>query len=225
MKRSDINRAIEKAIALMRREKFHLPPFAFWAPRDWAARAAAADELRACGLGWDITDFGSNRFRRIGLLLFTIRNGHLTHPRYKHKTFCEKIMVAEEDQVTPMHSHWKKVEDIINRGGGRLAIRFYNATPSGGLARTRVSVSVDGLRRTLPAGGLLTLKPGESVSIPRGLYHKFWAARGHGPVLIGEVSAINDDARDNRFYDKIGRFPRIEEDEPPKHLLFSDYPR
>ena len=32
-------------------------------------------------------------------------------------------------------------------------------------------------------------------------------------VLIGEVSMVNDDANDNRFYDKSGRFPEITEDE------------
>lgn len=39
-----------------------------------------------------------------------------------------------------------------------------------------------------------------------------------------EVSKVNDDTNDNRFYEKIGRFPKIEEDEKPLYLLFSDYP-
>jgi hypothetical protein len=56
------------------------------------------------------------------------------------------------------------------------------------------------------------------------LYHKFWAERGKGKVLIGEVSAVNDDNKDNRFHKPIGRFPTIEEDEPPLHLLCSEYP-
>jgi D-lyxose ketol-isomerase len=34
-------------------------------------------------------------------------------------------------------------------------------------------------------------------------------------VLVGEVSKVNDDEHDNRFFDDaIGRFPAIEEDEP-----------
>ena len=28
----------------------------------------------------------------------------------------------------------------------------------------------------------------------------------------------------NCFYDKVGRFPSIEEDEPPIHLLCNEYP-
>ena len=30
---------------------------------------------------------------------------------------------------------------------------------------------------------------------------------------------VNDDTKDNRFYKPVGRFPEIEEDEPPIHLL------
>lgn len=34
---------------------------------------------------------------------------------------------------------------------------------------------------------------------------------------------INDDENDNRFYEKAGRFPGIEEDVEPVHLLVNDY--
>ena len=37
-------------------------------------------------------------------------------------------------------------------------------------------------------------------------------------------SARNDDNTDNRFYEKMGRFPEIEEDEPPYRLLCNEYP-
>ena len=36
---------------------------------------------------------------------------------------------------------------------------------------------------------------------------------------------MNDDRSDNRFYDSLGRFPAIVEDEPPLHLLCTDYAR
>ena len=42
-------------------------------------------------------------------------------------------------------------------------------------------------------------------------------------MLLGEVSAVNDDVNDNRFYQLIGRFHEIEEDEPPYRLLVGDY--
>ena len=67
------------------------------------------------------------------------------------------------------------------------------------------------------------LSPGESITLPPRLYHKFWGAEAR--VLVGEVSLVNDDQNDNRFYEPIGRFPAIEEDEEPLHLLVTDYPR
>jgi D-lyxose ketol-isomerase len=67
------------------------------------------------------------------------------------------------------------------------------------------------------------LTPGESITLYQGLYHKFYGETGKGKVLVGEVSAVNDDHADNRFYEEAGRFPEILEDEPPQHLLVSDY--
>ena len=34
----------------------------------------------------------------------------------------------------------------------------------------------------------------------------------------------NDDNTDNRFYEEMGRFPTIEEDEAPYRLLCNEYP-
>jgi D-lyxose ketol-isomerase len=42
---------------------------------------------------------------------------------------------------------------------------------------------------------------------------------------VGEVSVVNDDEADNRFYDPLGRFPEIVEDEPPLYLTVADYGR
>jgi D-lyxose ketol-isomerase len=42
---------------------------------------------------------------------------------------------------------------------------------------------------------------------------------------VGEVSLVNDDRADNHFHAAVGRFPQIEEDEPPLHLLVTDYPK
>ncbi len=222
MKRSEINRLMVESIAFARSYGFLLPPFALWSPAEWRTRGAEADEVRDCMLGWDLTDFGSGDFPRVGLIMFTIRNGHLTNPRYA-KPYCEKMLISGEQQVTPTHFHWSKAEDIINRGGGDLIVQLYNSTPEEELDTSDVRVAVDGVARTVKAGGLVRLSPGESIFLPRGLYHKFWGDQG--TVLIGEVSSINDDTTDNRFHETVGRFPAIEEDEPPRHLLFSEYPR
>ena len=225
MKRSELNSLISKTVEFLKKNKFLLPPFAYWSPQEWRQKGDEVDEIRECMLGWDLTDFGSGDFLKTGLLLFTIRNGHNNNPKYTHKTYCEKLLITEEEQVTPMHFHWSKVEDIINRGGGNLVIQLYNATKDDQLSDEEVSVSLDGVLTRVKAGGTVTLKPGESICLPSRLYHKFWGEKDKGTVLVGEVSKVNDDKSDNRFYEKVGRFPRIEEDVPPQYLLFSEYPQ
>ena len=66
--------------------------------------------------------------------------------------------------------------------------------------------------------------PGQSITIQPRLYHDFEEEPGTGPVLLGEVSQCNDDNTDNRFNPPVGRFPAIEEDEPPYRLLCNEYP-
>ena len=49
--------------------------------------------------------------------------------------------------------------------------------------------------------------------------------KGTGAVLLGEVSQCNDDECDNRMLPPVGRFPAVEEDEPPYRLLCFEYPQ
>jgi len=223
LKRSEINRLIKEAVEFTRQMNFHLPGFAFWSPEDWKKAGPEYDEIRDNMLGWDITDFGSGDFRKTGLLLFTLRNGNLKIKKYT-KPYAEKILIVEEEQVTPFHFHWNKTEDIINRGGGNLLMQLYNSTKDEEFSDEPVTISKDGCLLTLEAGSIIRLKPGESVTVPPLLYHKFWGEKGFGKVLCGEVSSVNDDNTDNRFYNNEGRFSSIEEDEAPLHLLCNEYP-
>jgi D-lyxose ketol-isomerase len=221
MKRSEINQIILGAKEFLHEKQFFLPPWAHWGPSDWQANKDKATEVIDNMLGWDITDFGSGDFHKRGLFLFTIRNG-----RYQvdNKPYAEKIMIVEENQETPMHYHWAKMEDIINRGGGNLVIELYKATPDNQLDPEKpVVVKVDGIRHEIAPGGKVVLTPGESICLEQGMYHRFYGEPGKGKVLVGEVSAVNDDTSDNCFHETIGRFPDIIEDEPPMHLLVSDY--
>lgn len=102
-------------------------------------------------------------------------------------------------------------------------IELYNSTEDEQLADTEVVVKMDGVECTLPAGTIVCLTPGESITLTRGLYHRFWGEEGKGTVLVREVSMTNDDSADNRFYDPVGRFPEIEEDEKPLYLLCNEY--
>jgi D-lyxose ketol-isomerase len=220
MTRSEINQLIREALLFFEEMQFRLPPWSEWSPPRWKKHMESCREIFENQLGWDLTDFGSGNFHHTGLLLFTLRNGN---PERDGKPYAEKIMIVEENQVTPMHFHWSKTEDIINRGGGRLMIQLYPSDRKGELAEHPFQVSIDGMERTLEPGDWVRLRPGESITLTPGLYHQFHGEPECGKVLVGEVSAVNDDHTDNRFYSRVGRFPDIEEDEQPLHLLVGDY--
>lgn len=222
MNRSVINGLINESIDFFDRMNFRLPKWAYWAPSEWKGKKEVANEVIENMLGWDITDFGSGDFQQYGLILFTVRNGNLKND---DKPYAEKIMISIEGQITPLHFHWNKMEDIINRGGGNLAIELYGSTEDEQLSKESVSVQIDGITRTVAPGGTVLLTPGESICLKRGVYHAFRVEPGTGKVLIGEVSAVNDDNTDNRFYEELGRFPEIEEDVEPEFLLVNDYSR
>jgi D-lyxose ketol-isomerase len=223
MKRSEINALQREAAALFARHRFALPPFAAWGEADWRADGEAAEYCRAHQMGWDITDFGGGNFARRGLVIFCVRNGLQSDAG--GKPYAEKLLVVGEGQETPSHSHRIKMEDIIVRGGGNLILEMHNMSPDGGLANTPVEVRVDGTPKVLEPGAPLRLSPGESVTVTRNLWHRFYGEAGKGTVFVGEVSQVNDDLTDNYFFERVGRFPTIEEDEPKLYPLWSELPR
>lgn len=107
------------------------------------------------------------------------------------------------------------MEDIINRGGGSVPIRVYNSAADGALADSDAAVCCGGRTFTVPAGTQIRLRPGESITVRQYMYHDFEVEPGTGPVLPGEASMCSDGESGNRFYEPIGRFPAIEEDESP----------
>ena len=224
MKRSEINRLLDGACEFFTSCHFRLPPFAFWTPEQWRRTGPEADEIRDNELGWDVTDYGLDRFHEIGLLLFTIRNGNHARLHDYPKGYAEKIMMVREVQVTPYHYHWNKREDIINRGGGNLVIELYHADDRNKFSDREFSVAVDGVRRQVRPGDRVILTPGESICLEPYVYHTFYGEKGGGSVMVGEVSDVNDDRTDNCFYEKLGRFPEIVEDAEPRYLLCTEYP-
>ncbi|PLX34518.1 MAG: D-lyxose/D-mannose family sugar isomerase [Hyphomicrobiales bacterium] len=224
MKRSRVNAIVEGAEEFVASLGFRLPPFAYWTPEYMQAHRGEIGSIIDAELGWDITDYGQGRFDELGLVLFTIRNGDARDlARGQGRLYAEKIMISRLGQLAPMHRHGLKAEDIINRGGGVLALKLYASSPDGVIDReAEVTVPVDGLTRRLPPGGILRLEPGESVSLLPGVWHAFWAEGAD--TLIGEVSTVNDDHADNVFVEPLARFSELIEDCPPRRLLVSDYP-
>ena len=220
MKRSQINQLIKESIGFFNEMNFQLPPWGYWSPKDWKGKYDSCSEIIDNMLGWDLTDFGSGEFHRRGLILFTLRNGNLEKDQ---KPYAEKAMIVAENQETPMHFHWNKMEDIINRGGGNLVLELYKSDKNGSLSYEEFDIQIDGIKHHLNSNSKVVLTPGERISLTQGIYHRFYGEPGKGKVFVGEVSALNDDTSDNRFLEPIGRFPEIEEDEAPIHLLAADY--
>ncbi len=223
MKRSRVNEIMADADDMIRSFGFALPPFAYWTPDEFKARKDAARHVIDARCGWDITDYGAGRFDELGLFLFTLRNGRLADlQRGGGMCYAEKLLISRQDQLSPMHTHVIKAEDIINRGGATLVIQLYGSDDQGNFAEDRGgTVWCDGIRRDFTAGEKIKFAPGESVTLMPGDWHAFWGEGGD--VLIGEVSTVNDDETDNIFREPIGRFAEIEEDVAPTHFLVSDY--
>jgi D-lyxose ketol-isomerase len=224
MKRSEINAAVERAANFFASMGVNLPCYAYWPPERWHAAGHEVDEIRECVLGWDVTDFGSGEFARIGRTLFTLRNGRHGDPRYP-KVYAEKLIFNPEGQRAPLHFHVSKMEDIINRGGGNILIKLWKAGPDKRPSDDAFSLSISGIRQEFSPGEIIRIEPGESICLPPRTFHQFWGEEGTGSSVSGEVSSVCDDRTDNYFLEKFERFPPIEEDEPPRVLLCSEYPK
>ncbi|EIP99619.1 ABC-type sugar transport system, auxiliary component [Opitutaceae bacterium TAV1] len=235
LRRSTINASVRVAREVLKQLGIHLPAFGHWTPADWAKAGSEADEIRDCGLGWDVTDFGSRRFHELGRTLFTLRNGLPLHKDTRYpKPYAEKFLIEPESQRSPVHYHVNKREDIINRGGGNVIVCLHRIGEDGmPSARGNLGAAIDGIWRTFPAGTELRLLPGESIAIPPSTFHQFWGEEGTGLridgigyTVSGEVSTVCDDYSDNCFIDTwSARFPKIIEDEPREVYLCNEYPR
>lgn len=223
MKRSRINSILRSAGDMIQAHGFVLPPFAHWTPAEFKDNAANARHIINSRCGWDITDYGTGDFDKVGLFLFTLRNGLLDDlQRGGGMCYAEKLLISREHQLSPMHTHVIKAEDIINRGGGTLVVELFGSDGIGKFSETTGGeVLCDGVKRTYAAGEKIQLAPGQSITLRPGDWHAFWGEGGD--VLVGEVSTVNNDETDNIFRDPVSRFASIDEDEPPLHLLVSDY--
>lgn len=160
---------------------------------------------------WDVTDFGLYDFFRLGLVLVNLA---------EEKEYCEKLMYAVKNQVTPSHTHKKKKEDIICRSG-ILVVQLWANDPSKSIIKIEISVKINGEYCTIVSGDKVTLNAGERVTIEPGIWHQFYPMSES--CIIGEVSTANDDHNDNFFSNQnIGRFSDIVEDEAATVKLISD---
>ena len=197
-----------------------IPKWGYWSMEDYKSNPKLTKYLKDHQMGWDVTDFGKDNFNSQGITLFCIRNG--IQSNVNDKPYAEKLLFMQESQEIPFHSHKIKLEDIINRGGGDLAIEFLEIDNKDQQLLKKITVLVDGEKIELDPYEPLILKKGQSVTVERNVYHKFYSVKGSGMVMAGEVSQVNDDNNDNYFLEKVGRFSEIQEDEPPLHPLWNE---
>ncbi len=225
MKRSEINREIKFALEVLEENKFYLPRIAYFNKNNWETHKVEQRLAIENGMGWDVTDYGQGRFDEFGLCVFTLRNGNMKSAQ-SHIPYSEKVLVMKPGQRLPLHMHITKIEDIINRGGATLMIQMYNSLDEYTVDyESRVTVYLDAVEKVVDPGEIIQVKPGESITIRSGQYHKFWADKDGKFLICGEVSTVNDDSVDNRHVEDITRFIEIEEDEPPIALLKNEYQR
>ena len=220
MKRSEINQAIIEAKKMMENYSWVLPQWGYWSKEDYINEPSVSKYLKDHQMGWDVTDFGKGLFNEQGITLFCIRNG--IQGNAQDKPYAEKLLFMREGQEIPFHSHKVKLEDIINRGGGDLAIEFVMVNEHLKEKNENINILVDGVQVEVEPHEPLILKRGQSVTVERNIYHKFYAVKGTGMVMAGEVSQVNDDNNDTYFLEPVGRFTQIEEDEQPIHPLWNE---
>jgi len=158
---------------------------------------------------WDVTDFGLGSFDSKGLVLINLAS---------EAEYCEKLMYAKLNQITPEHYHKNKKEDIICRVGVLTVVLWNDITNT----ETEVlKVQINGEFVNINSGDEIVLQAGERVTVYPGQWHTFFPISTE--CIIGEVSTANDDLNDNFFIDtEIGRYPEIEEDEPALLRLLSE---
>ncbi|RZK77150.1 MAG: D-lyxose/D-mannose family sugar isomerase [Pedobacter sp.] len=160
---------------------------------------------------WDVTDFSLGNFSTCGLVLVNLA---------EEEEYCEKVMYAIKNQVTPSHTHKRKKEDIICRTG-TLIVRLWADDPEVKFTRSRFPVKINGINCLITSGDKITLQAGNRVTIESGVWHEFYPESDE--CIIGEVSTANDDLNDNFFSNQeIGRYTEIIEDETRIVKLLSE---
>ena len=165
MKRSEINHFLDEGITFLKSRRYSLPPQAFWTLSEWNKNRDKATELAKRRIGWDLTDFGSGNYKRIGLLLYTLSNGIVgQNSEPVDQPFSNKLLIVGENQVTPLHHHRMKMEDIINLGGGNLLLKVFNVGESESIDKASpVKIFQNEIWEEHGAGRVMTLEPGERV--------------------------------------------------------------
>jgi D-lyxose ketol-isomerase len=105
---------------------------------------------------------------------------------------------------------------------GKTSVQVWAGEPTKNAGPSlRIAVNHEG--REVSSGAIIELEAGSRVTLVPGVYHEFYPLSDE--CIIGEVSTANDDLHDNFFVNPdAGRYPGVEEDEPPILRLISEKP-
>ena len=217
MLRSKVNSHIKLSLNYLLKKNYNLPIWASWNFSKWKRNTKLAKKISTYQLSWDITDFGSDNFDKIGLTLFTLRNGTLSEKN--NIQYAEKLMVLKPNQAIPYHYHKRKIEDIINRYGGELELGLYHTNND----KKIINYEIDSKTKHIKPFKKIKISEGQSIRLFPFCCHYFKSPLKNKKLLIiGEVSSVNNDNNDNFFPSNAPRFNKIVEDEKIEIPLWKD---
>jgi len=234
MKRSQINTAIARAVANAKRHSVALPQWADWNPAQFGPDA---DGLRHQMLGWKVVDFGVEDFEHCGLVILVVCSPivdaygeplkqlqRIGEQEYPVTGFSRKFLFVQAGQTEPHHFHRQKTrKEVTVFAGESVQFELAWGECDTKLSDRDVAVQVDGIWHHLPAGGSITLNPGETITLPGNLSHIISVAAGGDDAIMLETSTANNDRSDNIFPFMIPKSLPIVEDEPVRYQLLDEH--
>ena len=131
MKRSRVNEIIREADAFIRSFGYVMPPFAYWTPDELQGAPAAPASSTPGSAGTSPTTARATSTSSACSCSPCATAAPPISPRGSGMLYAEKIMISRKDQLSPMHRHDVKAEDIINRGGGTLVLELFSRDADG----------------------------------------------------------------------------------------------
>jgi len=235
MKRSEINAAIARSIRNAKQFGVGLPKWADWTPSQFDVTAAAG--IRDQQLGWKVVDFGVGDFENCGLVVLSLCAPLVDQSGAPHTTpqqlgsnaypvtgFARKFLFVQAGQTEPHHFHRQKQrKEVTVVAGGSVRFELAWAESDTALSNKPVDVQVDGIWHHLPAGGVIVLNAGETITLPGELSHIISVPAGGLDVILLETCTANNNNIDNIFPFMTPTSQPVDEDEEVRYQLLDEH--